>query len=168
MVASDYPSFTLSFEAASPTASSTFSLDAAVTCSSAEGSSLWQFTAIPARIGCQDWQSIRPGKPCCLHAGKAHELPLASILCPPDATSAAISVRHEWATWSGGRPRKNELLRGAGLEFGAGKRLFWRWEVEQFLHCCSQLRLFRLLWKFLEFPGQGASDSTSNARGHVF
>ena len=44
-VASDSPSSPRSFDAASPSVSSTFSLDAAVTCSSASVSPLWQFTA---------------------------------------------------------------------------------------------------------------------------
>src|ERR1035438_10634080 len=44
-VASDSPSSPRSLDAASPNASSTFSLDAAVTCSCASMSPLWQFTA---------------------------------------------------------------------------------------------------------------------------
>jgi hypothetical protein len=44
-VASDSPSSPRSFDAASPSVSSTFSLDAAVTCSTARVSPLRQFTA---------------------------------------------------------------------------------------------------------------------------
>jgi hypothetical protein len=44
-VASDSPNSVRSFVAASPSASSTFSLEAAVICFSARGSPLWQFTA---------------------------------------------------------------------------------------------------------------------------
>lgn len=68
-----------------------------------------------------------------------------------------------------GAPDTSGLKSGADsyLEVGAGKRLFWRGEMEQFLNSLCQLILFRLLWKFLEFPSQGASDSTNNARGYV-
>src|SRR5215831_18130475 len=49
---------------------------------------------------------------------------------------------------------------------GAGKRLVWRFQVEQALHGGGHLLLFYPFWKLLEFAGEEAGNSTSNAVGN--
>ena len=55
------------------------------------------------------------------------------------------------------------LSRGVGYYTGAGKRLFWRFQVEEPLDDGGHLFLVHFLWSLLEFASEEAGNSTSNA-----
>src|ERR1700691_1407103 len=75
--------------------------------------------------------------------------------------SRVLGARRPAFAFAGFGMRSDSLLllrESLGLGSGAGKRRFGRLQVEQPLQCGSHLFLLHLLWKFLEFTGQGPCD----------